>query len=187
MKKFFYTLLVSVANLATGWAADKLPSLCDEWNIVVPPFTATDPFHTYTQYLESDTIISGKLYVKLLQEDLYKGALREESNATIYYIPSGSTHDYLLYAFNAKEGDVFIGISTSGNSKNIVMALEEAKKKGVITVGLVGEKECDMDQWCDYIIHVPSGSTPTIQESHIMIGHIVCALVEDAIFSKVGV
>lgn len=88
---------------------------------------------------------------------------------------------------NAKEGDVFIGISTSGNSKNIVMALEEAKKKGVITVGLVGGKECDMDQWCDYIIHVPSDSTPTIQESHIMIGHIVCALVEEAIFSKVGV
>lgn len=88
---------------------------------------------------------------------------------------------------NAKEGDVFIGISTSGNSKNIVIALEEAKKKGVITVGLVGEKECNMDQWCDYIIHVPSNSTPTIQESHIMIGHIVCALVEEAIFSKVGV
>lgn len=88
---------------------------------------------------------------------------------------------------NAKEGDVFIGISTSGNSKNIIMALEEAKKKGVITVGLVGEKECRMDGLCDYIIHVPSASTPTIQESHIMIGHIVCALVEEAIFSKVGV
>ena len=88
---------------------------------------------------------------------------------------------------NAKEGDVFIGISTSGNSKNIIMALKEAKKKGVITVGLVGEKECDMDQYCDYIIHVPSTSTPTIQESHIMIGHIVCALVEEAIFSGVSV
>ena len=88
---------------------------------------------------------------------------------------------------NAKEGDVFIGISTSGNSKNIVLALQEAQKKGVITVGLVGLKECDMDKYCDYIIHVPSSSTPTIQESHIMIGHIVCALVEEAIFSKVGV
>lgn len=88
---------------------------------------------------------------------------------------------------NAKEGDVFIGISTSGNSKNIVLALQEAKKKGVITVGLVGSKECEMDKYCDYIIHVPSSSTPTIQESHIMIGHIVCALVEEAIFSKVGV
>ena len=88
---------------------------------------------------------------------------------------------------NAKEGDIFIGISTSGNSKNIVLALEEAKKKGVTTVGFVGSKECEMDKYCDYIIHVPSASTPTIQESHIMIGHIICALVEEAIFSKVGV
>ena len=88
---------------------------------------------------------------------------------------------------NAKEGDVFIAISTSGNSKNIVFALQEAQKKGVITVGLVGANECEMDKYCDYIIHVPSTSTPTIQESHIMIGHIVCALVEEAIFSKAGV
>ena len=86
---------------------------------------------------------------------------------------------------NAKEGDVFIGISTSGNSKNIVMALEEAKKKGVITVGFVGEKQCEMDKLCDYIIHVPSSSTPTIQESHIMLGHIVCALVEEEMFKGV--
>ena len=88
---------------------------------------------------------------------------------------------------NAKEGDIFIGISTSGNSKNIVLALEEAKKKRVITVGFVGSEECEMDKWCDYIIHVPSASTPTIQESHIMIGHIICALVEEAIFNKAGV
>ena len=86
---------------------------------------------------------------------------------------------------NAKEGDVFIGISTSGNSKNIVLALEEAKKKGVITVGLVGEKQCEMDKYCDYIIHVPSSSTPTIQESHIMLGHIICSLVEEEMFKGV--
>ena len=88
---------------------------------------------------------------------------------------------------NAKEGDVFIAISTSGNSKNIIMALKEAKSKGVITVGFVGQKICEMDNYCDYIIHVPSENTPTIQESHIMIGHIICALVEEAIFGKVGV
>lgn len=85
---------------------------------------------------------------------------------------------------NAKEGDVFIAISTSGNSKNIINALEEAKNKGAITVGFVGKKECKMDGLCDYIIHVPSASTPTIQESHIMIGHIICALVEEAIFGQ---
>ncbi len=85
---------------------------------------------------------------------------------------------------NGVEGDTFIGISTSGNSKNIVLALQEAKKKGLVTIGLVGEKESEMDKYCDYIIHVPSTSTPTIQESHIMIGHIICALVEEAIFQK---
>ena len=83
---------------------------------------------------------------------------------------------------NANEGDVFIAISTSGNSENIVNALVESKKKNVTTIGLVGEKTCKMDDICDYIIKVPSDSTPTIQESHIMIGHIICALVEEAIF-----
>ena len=83
---------------------------------------------------------------------------------------------------NANEGDVFIAISTSGNSENIVNALVESKKKNVTTIGLVGEKTCEMDDLCDYIIKVPSDSTPTIQESHIMIGHIICALVEEAIF-----
>ncbi len=83
---------------------------------------------------------------------------------------------------NANDGDVFIAISTSGNSKNIVNALLEAKKKNVTTIGLVGQKACEMDTLCDYIIKVPSESTPTIQESHIMIGHIICAIVEEAIF-----
>ena len=82
----------------------------------------------------------------------------------------------------ANKGDVFIAISTSGNSENILMALEEARKKGVVTVGFVGEKECKMDSLCDYIIHVPSTITPNIQESHIVIGHIICALVEETLF-----
>ena len=85
---------------------------------------------------------------------------------------------------NANEGDVFIAISTSGNSKNIVKAILEAKKKNVTTVGLVGQKACEMDNLCDYIIKVPSESTPTIQESHIMLGHIICALVEETIFKR---
>jgi len=85
---------------------------------------------------------------------------------------------------NAKEGDVFIGISTSGNSKNIVLALQKAKEKGVITVGLTGLNDCEMDKYCDYVIHVPSSSTPTIQESHIMISHIICALIEEKIFKQ---
>ena len=84
----------------------------------------------------------------------------------------------------ASEGDIFIALSTSGNSKNIIMALEEAKNKGVITVGLVGGNECEMDYLCDYIVHIPSKNTPIIQESHIMIGHLICAMVEETIFSE---
>ena len=82
----------------------------------------------------------------------------------------------------AKKGDVFIAISTSGNSQNIVKALETARKIGVITVGLVGEKECKTDRLCDFLIKVPSSVTPTIQESHIMIGHIICGIVEEKMF-----
>ena len=84
----------------------------------------------------------------------------------------------------ANKGDVLMALSTSGNSKNIIMALEEAKTKGVTTVGLTGENACEMDKYCDYIIHVPSTFTPAIQESHIMIGHLICAMVEEALYSK---
>ena len=83
---------------------------------------------------------------------------------------------------HARKGDVFIAISTSGNSKNIVRAIEEAKNLEIITIGLTGEKSCEMDNLCDYLIKVPSDITPTIQESHIMIAHIICALVEKKIF-----
>lgn len=82
------------------------------------------------------------------------------------------------------EGDVFIGISTSGNSKNILAALEACKRKGIKTIGFTGEKKCMMDELCDVVIKVPSPSTPRIQESHIMIGHILCALVEEALFGS---
>ena len=83
---------------------------------------------------------------------------------------------------NGVEGDMFIGISTSGNSKNIVEAFHECKKIGVITVAFTGEKECEMSELADITIHVPSSETPRIQEVHILIGHIVCALIEERIF-----
>ena len=82
------------------------------------------------------------------------------------------------------EGDVFIGISTSGNSKNIVAALRAGKEKGIHTIGLTGSKPCEMDGLCDITLKVPSDQTPRIQESHIMIGHILCGLVEADLFEK---
>jgi D-sedoheptulose 7-phosphate isomerase len=85
---------------------------------------------------------------------------------------------------NGVEGDVFIGISTSGNNKNILEALKECKSKNIITVGLTGEKGGEMVELCDYCIKVPSNETPRVQEAHILIGHIICAVVEEEIFGK---
>ncbi|PZP43136.1 MAG: phosphoheptose isomerase [Pseudopedobacter saltans] len=81
------------------------------------------------------------------------------------------------------KGDVFIGISTSGNSSNILAALHEAKEKGIFTIGLTGKSGGKMAELCDICIKVPSTETPRIQESHILIGHIICCIVEDTIFS----
>lgn len=81
------------------------------------------------------------------------------------------------------KGDVLIGLSTSGNSQNVLNAIYEAKNKGIITVGLTGIKDSQISQASDICIKVPSSETPKIQESHIMIGHIICALVEKTIFS----
>ncbi len=83
-----------------------------------------------------------------------------------------------------RPGDVLVGLSTSGNSANIVNALEEAKKIGMITVVLTGEKGGKMKGMGDYAINVPSNDTPRIQECHIMVGHIICQLVEEKLFDK---
>ena len=86
---------------------------------------------------------------------------------------------------NGDEGDIFIGISTSGNSPNIINGLIEAKNKNIITVGLTGSNNGKMDKLCDYCIKVPSSETPRIQESHILIGHLICAIVEKEIFGNI--
>ena len=79
-------------------------------------------------------------------------------------------------------GDVFIGISTSGNSANLVEALRMCGQKGIKTIGLTGFTGGEMDSMCDLCIKVPSGETPRIQESHILIGHIICCIVEEKLF-----
>ena len=81
-----------------------------------------------------------------------------------------------------KTGDVLVGISTSGNSGNIVKAFEMAKTKQVVTIGFTGDKGGKMKEISDFIINVPSNDTPRIQESHILVGHVICELVESNIF-----
>jgi D-sedoheptulose 7-phosphate isomerase len=82
----------------------------------------------------------------------------------------------------AKPGDVLVGLSTSGNSANIVKAFEKSKELKVITIGFTGAAGGKMKELSDYLINVPSTDTPRIQESHILLGHIICELVEKNIF-----
>ena len=84
----------------------------------------------------------------------------------------------------ANKGDVLIGLSTSGNSGNIVKAFEVARTKGIITVGFTGASGGVMQSVSDHLLNVPSTDTPRIQESHIMLGHIICQLVEEQYFAQ---
>jgi D-sedoheptulose 7-phosphate isomerase len=81
-----------------------------------------------------------------------------------------------------QSGDILAGLSTSGNSGNIVKAFETAKEKKMVTVGFTGLSGGLMKSLSDYLINIPSTDTPRIQESHIMVGHIICQLVEEKIF-----
>jgi len=81
-------------------------------------------------------------------------------------------------------GDVLVGLSTSGTSANIIKAFETAKKKEMITIGFTGKSGGNMKPLCDHLVNIPSTDTPRIQESHIMVGHIICQLVEEKYFAK---
>lgn len=81
-----------------------------------------------------------------------------------------------------RQGDVIAGLSTSGNSSNIIKAFETARQKKMITVGFTGSSGGKLKSSSDYLLNVPSDDTPRIQESHILIGHIICELVEEEYF-----
>jgi D-sedoheptulose 7-phosphate isomerase len=85
---------------------------------------------------------------------------------------------------HGRQGDVLIGLSTSGNSKNILLAQIEAKSRGMLVISFTGESGGKMKDSCDYLFNVPSSDTPRIQESHILIGHIICQLVEEQLFTS---
>jgi D-sedoheptulose 7-phosphate isomerase len=85
------------------------------------------------------------------------------------------------------KGDILVGLSTSGNSKNVIRAFEKAKAKGIITIGFTGADGGEMKALSDHLVNVPSIDTPRIQESHILLGHIVCQLVEERMFPEPGV
>ncbi len=108
---------------------------------------------------------------------------------TSYLTAVANDYSYdMIYArmlqASARRGDVLVGISTSGNSANILKAFETAKNIGVKTIAMTGEKGGAMANVCDLLLNVPSQCTPRIQESHIMIGHIICEIIEAEIFPR---
>jgi D-sedoheptulose 7-phosphate isomerase len=82
------------------------------------------------------------------------------------------------------KGDVFIGYSTSGTSPNILRAFEEARARGLVSIGMTGNRGGPMRELCDHLLEVPSAETPKIQEGHLVLGHILCGLIEADIFGE---
>lgn len=127
--------------------------------------------------------LSGRFYTD--REPLFAEALHVNSS---YMTAVANDYSYdevysRMVKAAGRKGDVLIGISTSGNSSNVVKAIDEANKRGMITLGMTGEKGGKMKDLCKYIINIPSNDTPRIQESHILIGHILCEIVENKMFS----
>jgi len=130
--------------------------------------------------------LSGKFYMD--RDPLFAEALHVN---TSYLTAVANDYSYAevfarLVRAKGREADVLIGISTSGNSENILRAIDEANRKGLITVGLTGEDGGGMGRLCKYLVKVPSNDTPRIQEVHITIGHILCEIVETRLFGADG-
>ncbi len=128
--------------------------------------------------------LSGRFYLD--RDPLFAEALHVNSSyltAVANDYSFDSVFSRLIKA-KGKGGDVLIAISTSGNSENIVQAIDEANEIGLTTIGLTGSEGGKMKGLCKYLINVPSSDTPRIQEGHILIGHIICELVEKSIFDQ---
>lgn len=169
------TLLNTVAEVAAAmteaFKAGKKVLFCGNGG------SAADAQHLAAEF-------SGRFYYD--RPPLYSEALHVNSS---YVTAVGNDYSYdVIYSrmieAMGKEGDVLVGISTSGNSPNVVKALEAANKLGMITVGMTGETGGKMKEVSNFLINIPSKDTPRIQECHILLGHILCQLVEENVFPK---
>ena len=132
------------------------------------------------QHLSAE--FSGRFYKD--RQPLYAEALHCN---TSYITAVGNDYGYdQVYARILKgigrPGDVLVGISTSGNSANILEAIKVAKEQGMIVVSMTGATGGKMKEGSDYLVNIPSGDTPRIQEAHITVGHIICEIVENNLF-----
>jgi D-sedoheptulose 7-phosphate isomerase len=87
---------------------------------------------------------------------------------------------------HARAGDILIVYSTSGRSSNVLRALESARALGMVCIGMTGNRGGPMRELCDHLLEVPSSDTPKIQEGHLILGHILCGLIEKALFEAKG-
>ncbi len=128
--------------------------------------------------------LSGRFYYD--RPPLFSEALHVNTSYTTAVANDYSYNEIYARLVKAmgRKGDVLIGLSTSGNSGNVVKALEVANSLGIITVGFTGESGGKMKGLCKYLINIPSKDTPRIQECHMLLGHTICELVEIKLFPK---
>lgn len=169
------TLLDTVANVAeamtTAFKNGKKVLFCGNGG------SAADAQHLAAEF-------SGRFYYD--RPPLYSEALHVNSS---YVTAVSNDYSYdVIYSrmiqAMGREGDVLVGISTSGNSTNVIKALEVANELGMITVGMTGETGGKMKEVSTFLVNIPSKDTPRIQECHILLGHIMCEIVEANVFPK---
>ncbi len=128
--------------------------------------------------------LSGRFYYD--RPPLFSEALHVNTSYTTA-VANDYSYDVIysrLIEAMGQKGDVLIGLSTSGNSKNVVNAMKKANELGVITIGFTGESGGELKNCCRYMIQIPSKDTPRIQECHMNLGHSICELVEMQLFPK---
>jgi D-sedoheptulose 7-phosphate isomerase len=126
--------------------------------------------------------LSGRFYVD--REPLFSEALHV-NGSYVTAVANDYSYDEIfarMVRAAGRPGDVLIGLSTSGNSPNVIKALETAQKIGMHTIGMTGETGGKLRDLCDFLISVPSQDTPRIQECHMLIGHLMCELIERSLF-----
>ncbi len=158
-----------VDDMVRAFKADKKVLFCGNGG------SAADAQHLAAE-------LSGRFYLD--RKPLFAEALHVN---TSYLTAVANDYSYdeifaRLILANGRAGDVLVAISTSGNSGNIVRAIETARGIGMTTIGLTGQDGGKMKNLCTYLVNVPSNDTPRIQEAHILVGHIICELVEKHLF-----
>ena len=164
-------LLAVVDEMTTAFRNDKKVLFCGNGG------SAADAQHLAAE-------LSGRFYYD--RPPLYSEALHVN---TSYMTAVGNDYGYdktyaRMVRACGRKGDVLVGISTSGNSTNIIKAFETANELGMITVAMTGESGGKMKALSQFLLNVPSSDTPRIQESHILLGHIMCQLIESNLFPK---